>query len=76
MLNLYVGLNLGLLLFEKKTKNLEIAKDNILGFDDHNFNTYKQSVLVKIKEKDVNVFQVGSRFWDEIVKHYFQFDKH
>lgn len=51
--------------FEKKLMALNILE----------FEKFKASILVKIREKDLNIFQEGSRYWDEIVKHRYDFNR-
>lgn len=54
---------------------LEDFKEKILKFDKKEFEKFKQSILVKILEKDLSIYQEGGRFWGEIVKHRYDFRK-
>lgn len=54
---------------------LEIFKEKIMGLEIAEFEKFKISILLKILEKDLNIFQEGSRYWDQIAKHKYDFKK-
>ncbi len=54
---------------------LKDFKEKLINLEENEFEKFKRSILVKIMEKDLNIWQEGSRFWDEILKHHYDFHK-
>ena len=54
---------------------LKDFKEKLMNLEEEEFEKFKSSILVKIMEKDLNIWQEGGRFWDEILKHRYDFHK-
>ena len=56
-------------------KFLNEYKNKLLKLDIDEFEKFKKSIIVKILQKDLSIWSEGSRYWDEILKHRYQFNK-
>lgn len=62
-------------LSEKTHEFLDRMRKEIHELSDAEFDAYKESVLSKLKEKDYNIVQESGRYWGEIAKHTFLFQR-
>lgn len=53
----------------------EILKEKIANLDEATFNEYKASLESTKKQKDKNLAAEATRFWGEIVKHSYEFQR-
>lgn len=50
-------------------------KDIVNNLSDEEFEKYRQSVKINIMEKDTSLYQECSKYWLEIEKHRYMFDR-
>lgn len=50
-------------------------RNKIMNLTDEEFEIQKQSVLVKLSEKDINLFKENNRHWGEISTHKYLFNR-
>jgi secreted Zn-dependent insulinase-like peptidase len=50
-------------------------KEKITGLTEATFNEYKNSLESTKRQKDKNLSSEASRFWGEIVKHSYEFER-
>lgn len=62
-------------LSEKILEFLDGMKKEITTLSDEDFNSYRESILTRLREKDYNVAQEAGRYWSEIAKHAYFFNR-
>ena len=62
-------------LSEKVIEFLDRMRKEVHAMSDTDFLQYRDSVLSRLKERDYNLRQESNRYWSEISKHTYLFDR-
>jgi len=54
---------------------IDSMKESVNGLSEEEFQKYVESVRVKVAQKDLSIMQEGSRYWDQIITHRYEFNR-